>query len=109
MQPFARHFSDTSFWETVPRAARRAGRGLVEEALTLFHCLRDDDTPAWARAVILGALGYFVLPADAVPDILPGVGFGDDLSTFLGAATCVAFHVKPEHRDRARRFVAAWA
>jgi len=106
---YARYFSDGSFWNTVRRAAGRTGRELLEEAITLYHCLRDPDTPAWARAVIVGALGYFVLPIDAIPDFLPGIGFTDDLGVFLAATTCVAFHVKPEHRARARRFVGAVA
>lgn len=102
---YARHFNEGSFWDTVRRAARRAGREVVEEALTLYHCLRDPDTPAWARAVIVGALGYFILPTDVIPDFIPGIGFTDDFGAFVVATTCVALHVKPEHRDRARRLM----
>ena len=105
MQSFAhaRYFNDGAFWRTVRRAARRAGREVVEEAITLYHCLRDPDTPAWARAVIVGALGYFVLPTDLIPDFIPGIGFTDDFGAFVIATTCVALHVKQEHRDRAQR------
>jgi uncharacterized membrane protein YkvA (DUF1232 family) len=107
MQSFAhaRYFDDGSFWRTVRRAARRAGRELVEEAITLYHCLRDPDTPAWARAVIVGALGYFILPTDLIPDFVPGVGFTDDFGAFVLATTCVALHVKQDHRNRARRMM----
>jgi uncharacterized membrane protein YkvA (DUF1232 family) len=31
-----------------------------------------------SRALILGALVYFLLPSDLVPDILPIVGLADD-------------------------------
>jgi uncharacterized membrane protein YkvA (DUF1232 family) len=102
---YAQYFDDWSFWRTVRRAARRAGREVVEEAITLYHCLRDPDTPAWARAVIVGALGYFVLPTDLIPDFIPGIGFTDDFGAFVVATTCVALHVKQEHRDRARRMM----
>ena len=105
----AASFTESFFWRTVGRVTRRAGRELIEEAVTLYHCLRDPDTPTWARAVIVGALGYFIMPMDAVPDFLPGVGLTDDLATFVAATTCVALHVKAEHRHRARRFVAAWS
>ena len=102
---YAQYFDDWSFWRTVRRAARRAGREVVEEAITLYHCLRDPDTPAWARAVIVGALGYFVLPTDLLPDFIPGIGFTDDFGAIVVATTCVALHVKQEHRDRARRMM----
>ena len=102
---YAQYFDDWSFWRTVRRAARRAGREVVVEAITLYPGQRDPDTPAWARAVIVGALGYFVLPTDLIPDFIPGIGFTDDFGAFVVATTCVALHVKQEHRDRARRMM----
>ncbi len=72
--------------------------------LTLYYCLIDPETPAWARAVIIGALVYFISPADAVPDFLPG-GYVDDLAVLGGAAVMVVAHIKPEHRERAQQWV----
>ena len=67
-QRYERH----SFWRKIQRFAFVAGRSVIGKAVALFFCLRDPDTPVWAKAVILGALGYFVLPVDAIPDFLPG-------------------------------------
>jgi len=86
-----RSWSEESFWAKLARYARVAGRQVVETALVLFHCLRDPDTPAWARAVILGALAWFVAPVDAIPDLTPLVGYTDD----LGARVALAVQVRP--------------
>lgn len=101
-------YSDDSFWRKLGRFGRKAGRELVERALVLYYCLKDADTPAWARGVIVGALGYFVLPVDAIPDVMPFTGFADDFSVLAAALVSVAHHVKPEHRHRARRSLTRW-
>lgn len=108
MDDFGRHYSDDSFWTKVRGVARRSGRELVEKAITLFHTLQDADTPRWARTVIVGVLGYFILPLDAIPDFTPAVGFADDLGSLVTAFGILAIHVKPEHRDKARRTTDEW-
>ena len=51
----------------------KAGKEVIEKALILYYCLQDDDTPAWAKTTIIGALGYFISPIDAIPDLVPVV------------------------------------
>jgi len=98
----ARHeYSAPRLWRKLARCARIAGRKTVLTAITLYHCLRDPDTPAWAKGVIVGALGYLVLPADMVPDLIPGAGYGDDWAALVAALTAVAAYVKDEHKLRA--------
>jgi uncharacterized membrane protein YkvA (DUF1232 family) len=97
----ARWYSAPRLWRTLLKAAKVAGGKALLTALTLFFCLRDHDTPRWARRVIVGALGYFVLPTDLVPDALPMVGFGDDLVALTAALATVAAYVKDEHKRRA--------
>jgi len=108
-------YSDESFWKKVGRLAAKAGRGsvkggkgIVRSALVLYYCLQDDDTPAWARLYIMGALGYLILPADAVPDFLPGVGQADDLAVLAAASAVVLVHIKPEHKRVAREKMKEW-
>ena len=76
-------YSDASFWEKLKQYAVVAGREVVETALKLFYCMQDADTPKWAKTVIGGALLYFIMPVDAVPDFLPG-GYVDDLGAEYG-------------------------
>ncbi len=83
------------------RATVSAGRKSLLTALTLFYCLQDRDTPTWAKGVIVGALGYLVLPMDLIPDVIPGVGFGDDWGALVAALGTVAAYVKDEHKLKA--------
>jgi len=101
------NYSDKSFWQKVTEFALKAGREVIENALVLYYCLQDPDTPAWAKTVIIGALAYFILPTDAVPDFLPG-GFVDDLGALAVALMIVAVHIKPEHREPAREKLKEW-
>jgi len=101
-------FDEVSFWRKVARFARQAGEGVIAKALVLYYCLKDPDTPAWARRIIMGALAYFVFPVDAIPDIVPFAGFGDDLGVLIGAIAMVLTHIKPEHRFRAEEKLHEW-
>ena len=81
---------------------RRVGRGFLRLAVAFWYCLLDPDTPTRAKAIILAAVGYFILPVDAIPDLIPVVGLTDDLGALALAVVAVLFHIKPEHRRRAR-------
>ncbi len=96
-----RWYSAPNLWRKISRYALVAGRKTVVTAITLYHCLRDSDTPAWAKGVIVGALGYLILPVDMVPDLIPGAGYGDDWAALVTALGTVAAYVKDEHKLRA--------
>ncbi len=96
---------EQSFWAKMADAIGQAGREVLETALRLYYALIDDDTPDWARGVIIGALIYFVSPVDAVPDVIPVVGYSDDLAVMVAAVAVVATHIKDEHRQKAHDWV----
>ncbi|WP_211605080.1 YkvA family protein [Vreelandella arcis] len=48
----------------------------------------------WAKTTIYGALGYFISPVDAIPDLAPIVGYADDIGVLAGALAMVAAHIK---------------
>ena len=96
-----RWYSAPRLWRTLIRAAASAGRKTLLAALTLFYCLQDRDTPTWAKGVIVGALGYLVLPTDLIPDIIPGAGFTDDWGAIVAALGTVAAYIKDEHKSKA--------
>lgn len=75
---FRQHYSQEGFWAKARAAGSKAGRRVVENALVLYVLLLDGQTPAWAKAAILAALGYLICPCDAIPDPLPGLGLADD-------------------------------
>ena len=101
-----RWYSAPRLWRVLSKAALTAGRKTLITALTLFYCLQDRDTPAWAKGVIVGALGYLVLPADLIPDLIPGVGYGDDWGALVAALGTVAAYIKDEHKSKALAQVA---
>ena len=96
---------ERSFWDKVASAAGQAGREAIEKALTLYYVLIDRGTPVWAKSVIVGALGYFISPVDAIPDVLVGIGYTDDLGVMAAALAAVAVHIKREHTERAQDWV----
>jgi uncharacterized membrane protein YkvA (DUF1232 family) len=105
---YAHYYSDTAFWQKLATAALRAGRQLVRKALCLYYAALAPETPAWAKAVMFGALGYFILPLDLIPDAIPVIGYADDLAVILAAAATVAAHITDEHRRRADETLAYW-
>ena len=74
----------------------------AEDLLAAFYCAFDAQTPRHVQAALLGALAYFILPFDAVPDMLPLLGFGDDAAVLVTALKMVSNHIRPEHRDAAK-------
>ncbi|MCC8943110.1 hypothetical protein CI1B_05840 [Bradyrhizobium ivorense] len=74
----------------------------AEELLAAYYCAFDRQTPRHVQAALLGAIAYFVLPFDFVPDMLPILGFTDDAAVLATAIRMVASHITPEHREAAR-------
>ena len=94
-------YSAPALWGTLKKVARVAGRKTLTSALILFYCLKDRETPTWAKGVIVGALGYLILPADLIPDLIPGAGYGDDWGAIVAALATVAAYIKDEHKEKA--------
>ena len=105
---YGKEFSEPSLWTKLGKYAVTAGKQVVEKVLTLYYCMLDRDTPAWAKAVIVGALGYFIMPLDAIPDLTPVAGYADDLGALAAAAGMVAIHIKPEHHKKAKEKLKQW-
>ena len=92
------------FW---PKAKRFAARlPFAEDLLAAYYCAFDRDTPLQVKAALVGALAYFVLPFDVMPDVMPMLGFADDAAVLATALRLVASHLRPPHREAARRAMA---
>ena len=88
------------FWVKVKRLG--AALPFVEDLLAAYYCAFDQTTPMHVKAALLGALAYFVLPFDFIPDMLPMLGYTDDAAVLVTALRMVAAHMRPEHREAAR-------
>ena len=89
-----------AFWTKLRRVA--ADLPFAEDLLAAYYCAFDRATPMQVKAALFGALAYFVLPFDAVPDFLPVLGFTDDAAVLAAAIKLVAGHIRPVHHDAAR-------
>jgi uncharacterized membrane protein YkvA (DUF1232 family) len=92
------------FFARLKRVAKRIP--FAEDLLAAWICARDPATPRRVRMTLLAALGYFVLPLDALPDIMPLLGFTDDAAVIAAALAAVASSITPEHREKARQAMA---
>src|SRR5450631_222493 len=89
------------FWIKARRFA--AALPFAEDLLAAYYCAFDRETPRHVQAALIGALAYFILPFDFIPDMLPVLGFTDDAAVLVTAMRMVSTHIKPQHRDAAKR------
>lgn len=105
---FSQEYSESGFWEKVKKYAKTAGESVLEPALKMYYAAADSDSPAWARTIMIGALGYFISPIDAIPDVVPLVGYSDDLGALAAALAATAAHIKEEHASKAKETLKQW-
>lgn len=92
------------FWPTFRKAVRQLP--FSRDVVAGFYCAIDPASPRRVRGILLAALAYFVLPFDAIPDILAVVGFSDDIAVLAAAIGAVRAHLLPRHYERADRALA---
>jgi uncharacterized membrane protein YkvA (DUF1232 family) len=91
------------FWRKIRRHAGRVP--FLDEALAAYYCSVDPRTPLSAKAVLMGALAYFIVPTDLLPDFIAWLGFTDDAAVLYAAVKSVKPHIKDSHRERARAWL----
>ncbi len=92
-----------SFWDKLRKTLGRIP--FVEDVLAAYYCAGDKATPLYVRAVLMGALAYFIIPSDVIPDFIVGLGFTDDASVLAAAMAAVHSALKPAHYAAARIFL----
>lgn len=95
---------EQGFWPKLRRIAKRVP--FLSDLLAAYYCASDPNSPLEVKAILMGALAYFVLPLDVIPDFLALFGFVDDAAVLYAAVKTVAKHIKPEHRARADATIA---
>lgn len=92
---------ELGFWPKIRRAA--AHIPFAKDALAVWYCAKDDDTPIAAKGMMLAALAYFVMPLDAIPDFIAGLGYTDDAAVFTALMAVIGRNLKPSHKLAAQR------
>lgn len=90
----------------LPKLLRVAGKiPFADDLAATYYCAIDRETPRKVKFVMFAALGYFVLPVDAVPDVFAGLGFSDDATVLATTLAVVGSHIKHRHRLAAHRLL----
>ncbi|TXB63163.1 YkvA family protein [Phaeodactylibacter luteus] len=107
-KPYIKKFSEQAFWQKIRNYGRQAGLKTVYTALLLFYAYRRKETPAWAKNIMLGTLGYFLSPIDAVPDLTPVLGYTDDIGVLAFGLVTIAAYVDEGVRSKAKSRLSTW-
>jgi uncharacterized membrane protein YkvA (DUF1232 family) len=102
------HYSDDKFWDKLKAHAKKAGSSVVYAVLLLYYTLQRSDVPIKTKATIIGALGYFIMPIDLVPDFLVGMGYVDDLGALGIALLQVVMYIDENIKFKAKGKLQEW-
>ncbi|GIO25525.1 YkvA family protein [Ornithinibacillus bavariensis] len=108
LEKHVEHYSEEKLWKKIQRFAKKAGASVIYVVLILYYTLQKPELPVKVKATILGALGYFILPIDIIPDVALGAGFVDDLGVLTAALLQVAAYVDDEVKRKAKEKLHAW-
>ena len=108
LQKYESEYSEPKFWGKVGKVAKKAGEKVIHLALILHYTLTSPDVSIQNKALIIGALGYFILPVDLIPDFIPLLGFTDDLSALILVYQAVKNSVTPEITAQADAKLKSW-
>lgn len=88
------------FW---PKMRKFAGKvPFAEDAAAAYYAALDKETSVGVKATLVGALAYFIMPVDLIPDVIAIAGFTDDAAVLAMALASVRGAVKPAHESKAR-------
>ena len=93
-------WSKKKFWQKLLHYSKKAGKEVLEKALLLYYVAQSDHVPKSVKALIFGALGYFMSTLDGIPDITPMIGFVDDLGIMAAVLALVASKINPDIQQK---------
>lgn len=105
---YKEHYSEIGLWDKIGTFAKKAGIKTIYIVLLLYYALQSDKISAKHKALIYGALGYFILPVDLVPDLIPFAGLTDDFAALAAALASMAMSIDAEIKQRAKDKLHDW-
>lgn len=108
LEKYIPNYDVEKFWKKLRRSLRRMGAKAVYYALLLYYALQDPQISRKDKGMILGALGYFLLPLDLMPDFLPAIGYTDDIAALAFAVYKVINCITPLVKGQAEAKVYEW-
>lgn len=92
-----------SVWRKLLKHSKAIGQKTIYTVLLMFYAFRRTETPRYAKGIIIGTLGYFLSPFDAIPDLSPIIGYTDDLGVLSFGLVTIAAYINDEVRISARK------
>ncbi len=105
---FEKYFSEESLWDKIKKFSKAAGIKVVYASLLLYYIMNDKNVGIKTKISIAAALGYFILPTDAIFDLTPLIGYTDDLGVLIFVLTQVTTNITPEIKESARKKLSDW-
>lgn len=105
---YSKHYSEKSLWEKIRNFSKDAGVKVVYAVLLLFYAMKDKSVSLKTKLLVAAALGYFILPADAIFDLTPLIGYSDDLGVLIFALARISSSITPEVKEKARSKLKDW-
>lgn len=105
---YSKYYSEESLWDKLKKFAKNAGAKVVYVVLLLYFIMQDSAVGLKAKISIAAALGYFILPTDAIFDLTPIIGYSDDFGVLLFVLTQVAKNITPEIQAKATQKLDEW-
>jgi uncharacterized membrane protein YkvA (DUF1232 family) len=105
---YSKHFSEKSLWEKIRKFSKDAGVKVVYAVLLLFYAMKDKSVSLKTKLTVAAALGYFILPTDAIFDLTPFIGYSDDLGVLIFALAQISSSITPEVKEKARSKLRDW-
>ena len=102
-EKYKKHYNKESFFVKLKKRARKIGMKAAYSLLLMYNAYTRKDTPQWAKNIILGAIGYFIAPIDALPDLTPFLGYTDDLGILSFGLVTIAGYINDDVKINARK------
>ncbi len=102
------NYSPTKLFEKIGSVASKAGAKAVYAVLFLYHAITDNEVPLKDKALVVGALGYFILPLDIIPDFMGPLGYTDDVAVATAALKAIWGNITPKTKGKTRRRLIEW-
>ncbi len=109
--PFKKYiqsFTEFGMWKKIRGYASKTGQQTIYTVLLLFYAYKRSDTPIWAKNIIIGTIGYFISPIDALPDLTPIIGYTDDIGVLSFGLVTIACYVNESVRSQAKAQLGKW-
>lgn len=101
MNDYAQEYEDGKFFSVIKKYGKKIGKGVIEKAFTLYFVLKKDNIPLTVKGIVIGALGYLIMPVDLIPDIVPMLGWTDDAAAIAMALSKINSFIDVEVTEQA--------